>query len=50
MNEIFIMYANSLFNFEEVKSEMDFIRGKTKYSGKINIRKFIDGLIINIDN
>ncbi|MDF2676476.1 MAG: vraR [Bacillota bacterium] len=50
MNEIFIMYANSLFNFEEVKSEMDFIRGKTTYSGKINIRKFIDGLIINIDN
>lgn len=50
MNEIFIMYANSLFNFEEVKSEMDYIRGKTTYPGKINIRKFIDGLIINIDN
>jgi len=50
MNEIFIMYANSLFNFEEVKSEMDYIRGKTTYAGKINIRKFIDGLIINIDN
>lgn len=50
MNEIYLMYSNSLFNFEEVKTEMDFIRGKTSYSGKINIRKFIDGLIINIDN
>lgn len=47
LNEIFIMYSNSLFNFEEVKAEMDFIRGKSSYSGKVNIRKFIDGLILN---
>lgn len=49
MNEIFIIYSSSLFNFEEVKNEMDFIRGKRNSSGKINIRKFIDGLIINTD-
>jgi two-component system response regulator YcbB len=48
MNEIFIMYSSSLFNFEEVKNEMDYIRGNKNYPGKINIRKFIDGLIINI--
>jgi two-component system, response regulator GlnL len=49
MNEIFIIYSSSLFNFEEVKNEMDFIRGKRKSSGKVHIRKFIDGLIINAD-
>lgn len=50
MNEVFIMYSSSLFNFEEVKNEMDYIRGKRNSPGKINIRKFIDGLIININN
>lgn len=49
MNEIFTMYSSSLFNFEEVKNEMDHIRGNRNYPGKINIRKFIDGLIININ-
>lgn len=49
LNEIYIMYSNSLFNFEEIKAEMDFIRGKSLYPGKVNIRKFIDGLIINTE-
>lgn len=49
LNEIFIMYSNSLFNFEEIKAEMDFIRRKSLYPGKVNIRKFIDGLIINTE-
>jgi len=47
MNEIFIIYSSSLFNFEEVKNEMDYIRRKRTSSGKINIKKFIDGLILN---
>jgi len=47
MNDIFIMYANSLFSFEDVKAQMDYIRGKSKFGGKINIKKFIDGLLIN---
>ncbi|NYB73467.1 response regulator [Sedimentibacter hydroxybenzoicus DSM 7310] len=47
MNDIFIMYSNSLFNFEDVKAQMDRIRGKNKFGGKINIKKFIDGLIVN---
>ncbi|WMJ78752.1 MULTISPECIES: DNA-binding domain-containing protein [unclassified Sedimentibacter] len=47
MNDIFIMYSNSLFNFEDVKTQMDMIRGKNKFGGKINIKKFIDGLLIN---
>lgn len=45
MNEIFVEYSNSLFNFEEVKAEMDYIRGKKTSGGKINIKKFITGLL-----
>ena len=46
MNESFVMYSNTLFNFEDVKAEMDYIRGKKSYGGKISIKKFIDGIMI----
>ncbi|MDD4781575.1 MAG: DNA-binding domain-containing protein [Tissierellia bacterium] len=45
MNEIFTEYSNGLFNFEQVKIEMDFIRGKSKKRGKVNLKKFIDGIV-----
>lgn len=45
MNDNFINYSNRLFNFEDVKSEMDYIRGKKSSSGKINVKKFINGLM-----
>ncbi len=45
MNEIFTEYSNGLYNFEQLKIEMDFIRGKSKRRGKVNIKKFIDGLV-----
>jgi len=50
MNEIYVTYSNSLFNFEEVKAEMDKIRGKSTSGGKVNIKKFIDGLMISMDS
>lgn len=49
MNETFTMYSSRLYSFEDVKTEMDFIRGKSAYQGKINTRKFIDGLLISIE-
>ncbi|WP_291568089.1 MULTISPECIES: response regulator [unclassified Clostridium] len=45
MNETFIEYSNGLYNFEQIKKEMDCIRGKTNIHGKINIKKFINGII-----
>ena len=45
MNEIFTEYSNALYNFEQLKIEMDFIRGKSKKRGKVNIKKFIDGIV-----
>lgn len=46
MNETFVEYSGSLFPFEEVKAEMDYIRRKQKRSGKVNVKGFIGGLLI----
>ncbi|NLY85370.1 MAG: response regulator [Tissierellia bacterium] len=45
MNEIFTEYSNGLYNFEQLKIEMDYIRGKSKKRGRVNIKKFIDGIV-----
>ncbi|SHI96660.1 two-component system, response regulator YcbB [Lutispora thermophila DSM 19022] len=45
-NEYFQRYANMLFDFESVKAEMDFIRGKRNNGGKVNMGKFFEGLIL----
>lgn len=50
MNDIFVEYSSSLFNFEQVKKEMDFIRGKNQRGGSVNTKKFIAGLITHCEN
>lgn len=45
MNDSFVKYSNALFNFEDVKAEMDYIREKNTTGGKISVKKFIEGLI-----
>lgn len=50
MNEIFNEYSNTLYNFEQVKKEMDYIRGISSSHGKINIKKFINALIFYSQN
>ena len=44
MNDIFIEYSNTLFNFEQVKREMDYIRGRSADKGSINMKKFLSGV------
>ncbi|MCK5763120.1 MAG: response regulator [Clostridiales bacterium] len=44
-NYKFERYSSRLFDFIEVKRNMDFIREKTKYRGKISVKTFIEGLI-----
>lgn len=44
-NEKFQNYSTSLFEFKEVRQEMNFINGKSTYHGKINIKKFIEGVL-----
>ncbi|NLL81370.1 MAG: response regulator [Tissierellia bacterium] len=45
MNETFVEFSNGLYNFDQVKLEMDYIRGKGSKRGTVNIKKFIEGLI-----
>lgn len=47
-NEIFVKYSSTLFNFKEVRNQMNFGRGESGQSGKVNIKKFIEGIIIDI--
>ncbi len=44
-NEKFQEYNNVLFDFKEVRQEMIFMQKKSAYRGKINIRKFIEGIL-----
>ncbi len=49
LNETFVRYSNTLFDFEQVRMEMERIRGKGKSGGKINIKKFLDNLVVLVD-
>ena len=45
MNDIYNEYSNGLYNFEQIKIEMDHIRGKSNKRGTVNLKKFIDGMV-----
>lgn len=44
-DDIFHVYANILFDFSNVKAEMDYINEKKSTGGKISLNKFFEGLI-----
>ncbi|OGO79531.1 MAG: hypothetical protein A2Y23_09685 [Clostridiales bacterium GWB2_37_7] len=48
-NDKFTLYSSSLFDYADVKMEMDYIRGKAKYGGKINIKSFIKRLLVMVE-
>lgn len=45
-NEIFQTYHHGIFDFESIRAEMDYLRGKRESGGKPNVEKFIEGLIL----
>lgn len=49
MNEIFLKYSNSLFDFEQIRREMEYIRGKVDRGGSSNIKKFLVGLVTSCE-
>jgi len=49
MNESFMRFSSTLYDFEHIKAEMDYIRGKRNSGGKISVRKFIDNLLLHKD-
>lgn len=46
MNDNFTRYSNSLYDFENVKAEMDYIRGKRNSGGKISVKRFIENVLL----
>ena len=44
-NDTFIEYSNTLFNFEQIRREMDHIRGKAHKGGNVKIRNFLNALV-----
>lgn len=50
MNSTFTEYSNTLFNFEQVRAEMEFIRGNANKGGSTNIKKFLIGLISHFES
>jgi len=49
-NDKFVLYSSSLFDYTDIKAEMDYIRGKAKYGGKINIKSFIKRVVVMIEH
>lgn len=44
-NDIFTEFSNTLYNFEQVRKEMDYIRGKSAKHGNVKIRTFLQSLL-----
>lgn len=50
LNPIFESYASQLFDFNELRKQMNYLRGRSLNQGKINIRKFIESSILLIND
>lgn len=44
-NPVFTDYSGSLFDFEQVRKEMDYIQGKSDQRGNVKIKKFLTALV-----
>lgn len=47
-NPTFIEYSTLLFDFSQVKQEMNYIQGSSDRKGMINIKKFMEGIITKL--
>ncbi|MEE1313015.1 MAG: response regulator [Lachnospiraceae bacterium] len=45
---IFSKYSNCLFDFKQVRQEMQHIKDTKAYAGKINTKKFVEGILSKI--
>lgn len=45
-NDLFTTYSNTLYNFEQVRREMDYIRGKSTIHGSVKIKNFLHALML----
>ncbi|NLY45075.1 MAG: response regulator [Tissierella sp.] len=47
-NPTFVEYSSLLFEFTQVKQEMNYIQGNSDRKGMVNIKKFIEGIITKL--
>jgi two-component system response regulator YcbB len=45
LNNTFIEYSNTLYDFESIKNEMEYLRGRSDKGGKINLKKFVENIM-----
>lgn len=48
-NDKFMLYSSSLFDYADIKTEMDYMRGKGMYNGKVNIKSFIKRMLVMLE-
>lgn len=48
-DDIFTEYASRLFDFGQVQQEMRLLQGKTDQPGKVNTKKFFEGLLLKLE-
>jgi len=46
LNEFFIKYSNTLFDFQEVHLEMEKLRGRSDSGGRVSLTKFLENLLV----
>lgn len=49
-NGVFTEFSNTLYNFEQVRREMDYIRRKSDKHGNVKIRSFLNALLSYCEN
>ena len=49
-NDVFTEFSNTLYNFEQVRREMDYIRRKSDKHGNVKLRSFLNALLSYCEN
>lgn len=49
-NDTFHDFAGSIYSFEQIRKEMDYIRGKSMTHGKVSLKNFLNSLIFYCGN
>lgn len=49
-NELTIEYANTLFGYENIHKEILYLQGKSATGGKVSLKQFFDGLVMQANN
>ena len=45
----FVLYSSSLFDYVEVKAEMDYIKGQAMYNGKVTYQVLYKRLLVMLE-